>query len=90
MTSGVGSWGSTGRCYPFWQDYQQCVASVPNKFDRAALLSCSLYKEDYLECISRAKENARIAQFSEKLQGHDVKELIEQAAFQLEAERNRQ
>mmetsp|Transcript_18926 Transcript_18926/g.29582 ORF Transcript_18926/g.29582 Transcript_18926/m.29582 type:complete len:83 (+) Transcript_18926:26-274(+) len=56
MASGWGVRGGTGRCYPFWVDFQSCMKTAP-KAD-----SCACEREDYFECLHRRKEITRINQ----------------------------
>ncbi|KAJ2616794.1 hypothetical protein H4S08_000630 [Coemansia sp. RSA 1365] len=55
MASGIGFKG-TNRCFPFWEDYQQCYFSSNDKTHS----DCSPAREDYLECLHHFKEIARV------------------------------
>ncbi|KAJ2802449.1 hypothetical protein H4R20_003273 [Coemansia guatemalensis] len=55
MASGIGFKG-TNRCFPFWEDYQQCYFSSKDKTHS----DCSPAREDYLECLHHFKEIARV------------------------------
>lgn len=54
MSSGFGIRGNTGRCYPNWLDFQQCMSETddPHK--------CRELRDDYLECLHHRKEFTRI------------------------------
>ncbi|KAJ2271787.1 Maturation and nuclear export of 40S ribosomal subunits interacting protein [Coemansia sp. RSA 451] len=55
MASGIGYRG-TNRCFPFWEDFQQCYFSSTEK-TRA---DCVPARDDYLECLHHFKEIARV------------------------------
>ncbi|KAJ1873164.1 Maturation and nuclear export of 40S ribosomal subunits interacting protein [Coemansia sp. RSA 990] len=55
MASGIGHKG-TNRCFPFWEDFQQCYFSSKEK-TRA---DCMPARDDYLECLHHFKEIARV------------------------------
>ncbi|KAJ1666420.1 hypothetical protein EV178_002376 [Coemansia sp. RSA 1646] len=55
MASGIGYRG-TNRCFPFWEDFQQCFFASKEK-TRA---DCVPAKEDYIECLHHFKEIARV------------------------------
>eukprot|EP00297_Palpitomonas_bilix_P019435 CAMPEP_0113896082 /NCGR_PEP_ID=MMETSP0780_2-20120614/17775_1 /TAXON_ID=652834 /ORGANISM="Palpitomonas bilix" /LENGTH=73 /DNA_ID=CAMNT_0000887093 /DNA_START=70 /DNA_END=291 /DNA_ORIENTATION=- /assembly_acc=CAM_ASM_000599 len=54
MSSGFGVRGGVGRCYPFWDAFSTCVA------ESADSKGCIQAREDYLECLHRRKEIARL------------------------------
>ena len=50
QVSGHGTHGGKGRCYPFWQSFQACMAgSNPGT-------GCKLQAEDYKECLHHSKK----------------------------------
>ncbi|KAJ2785458.1 Maturation and nuclear export of 40S ribosomal subunits interacting protein [Coemansia javaensis] len=55
MASGIGYRG-TNRCFPFWEDFQQCHFSSTDK-TRA---DCVPARDDYIECLHHFKEIARV------------------------------
>ncbi|GMH32592.1 hypothetical protein BSKO_00426 [Bryopsis sp. KO-2023] len=54
MASGFGLTGNTGRCYPLWVDFSECISKTdnPNK--------CVDIRDDYLECLHHRKEFTRL------------------------------
>jgi len=55
MVSGHGTHGGKGRCYPFWQSFQACMAGAnPGT-------GCKLEAEDYKECLHHSKKYVRAA-----------------------------
>ncbi|ORX73648.1 hypothetical protein DL89DRAFT_319407 [Linderina pennispora] len=55
MASGLGYRG-TNRCFPFWEDFQQCYFSSKEK----GHADCVPARDDYLECLHHFKEIARV------------------------------
>ncbi|KAJ2606306.1 Maturation and nuclear export of 40S ribosomal subunits interacting protein [Coemansia sp. RSA 1722] len=55
MASGVGYRG-TNRCFPFWEDFQQCYFSSKQE----SRSDCVAARDDYLECLHHFKEIARV------------------------------
>ena len=58
MSSGFGLRGSTGRCYTFWSDYEECM-----KEEQESPNNCRPSRADFFECLHRKKEYARIKIF---------------------------
>ena len=54
MASGFGVRGRTGRCYPFWRDFSDCMASAGSPKE------CRDLREDYTECLHHKKEFSRL------------------------------
>ena len=50
MSSGFGTNGGRGRCFPFWQDFAKCYIQTQEPRD------CALAFEDYRECMYHRKE----------------------------------
>ncbi|KAJ1645312.1 hypothetical protein LPJ64_003088 [Coemansia asiatica] len=55
MASGIGYRG-TNRCFPFWEDFQQCYFSSKQE----SRSDCVGARDDYLECLHHFKEIARV------------------------------
>ncbi|KAI9015055.1 hypothetical protein BC832DRAFT_526683, partial [Gaertneriomyces semiglobifer] len=51
MSSGFGTNGGRGRCFPFWQEFAACFVQTdePRK-------QCKNQFEDYQECLHHRKE----------------------------------
>ncbi|CAG7849823.1 SubName: Full=Uncharacterized protein {ECO:0000313/EMBL:CCA73179.1} [Serendipita indica DSM 11827] len=76
MSSGYGINGGQSRCFPFWQAVVKCYAET----DRPG--KCTLFKEDYNECLHHRKARAReqaIRREFQKLQAEGVAEMKRQA-----------
>ena len=58
MASGFGTKGMTSRCFPFMQDLSTCFRENPNPVDEET--GCRVPRDDYLECLHRTKERARL------------------------------
>eukprot|EP00891_Asterochloris_glomerata_P007355 jgi/Astpho2/7355/e_gw1.00114.274.1_t len=54
MSSGFGISGSTGRCYPVWQEFSGCMEKTGDPQD------CQPLRDDYLECLHHRKEFGRL------------------------------
>ena len=54
MSSGFGARGRTGRCYPFWQDFVNCMANADSPKE------CYTLREDYSECLHYKKAYTRM------------------------------
>ena len=54
MSSGFGTNGGRGRCFPFWQDYAKCHV------ESTKMGECKLQYEDYQECLFHKKEFKRL------------------------------
>ncbi|KAI8929158.1 hypothetical protein BC831DRAFT_396686 [Entophlyctis helioformis] len=50
MSSGFGTNGGRGRCFPFWQEFTRCHVQAD------AASQCSTLLEDYQECLYHRKE----------------------------------
>ncbi|KAJ3313728.1 hypothetical protein HDV04_001532 [Boothiomyces sp. JEL0838] len=55
MSSGFGTNGGRGRCFPFWQEFAKCHVQSEQQGE------CKNAFEDYQECLFHKKEFARIA-----------------------------
>uniref|UniRef100_A0A7S0J7U5 NADH dehydrogenase [ubiquinone] iron-sulfur protein 5 n=1 Tax=Calcidiscus leptoporus TaxID=127549 RepID=A0A7S0J7U5_9EUKA len=53
MSSGWGSRGQMGRCFPVYQEFSDCVALG----DKSA---CAELRDDYYECLHHNKEIKRV------------------------------
>ncbi|KAI8896975.1 hypothetical protein BC833DRAFT_595439 [Globomyces pollinis-pini] len=53
MSSGFGTNGGRGRCFPFWQEFAKCHVQS------TTLEECTKPFEDYQECLFHRKEIAR-------------------------------
>ncbi|OSX77019.1 hypothetical protein BU14_0165s0013 [Porphyra umbilicalis] len=53
-SGGVGTRGTSGRCYSLWMDYSQCVD------DAAVPTACLDVRDDYIECLHHYKEFMRM------------------------------
>lgn len=51
MSSGYGAFGGQGRCFLFWKEYENCLIQARENGN-----DCSLFREDYLECLHHRKE----------------------------------
>ncbi|KAJ1493246.1 hypothetical protein T484DRAFT_1929730 [Baffinella frigidus] len=61
MASGFGAHGGVGRCYPFWQDFSNCVKNCEDPSH------CMNQKEDYFECLHHRKEITRMNAISAEI-----------------------
>merc|ERR1712232_581667 len=59
MSSGWGSRGQMGRCFPVYQEFSDCVALG----DKSA---CAELRDDYFECLHHNKEITRVNARSKK------------------------
>ena len=50
MSSGFGTNGGRGRCFPFWQEFARCYVQTDE------LKQCNQQFEDYQECLHHRKE----------------------------------
>ena len=76
MASGFGVNGTTGRCFPFIQDFVRCMSENESPLDETT--GCRPLRDDYLECLHRTKEGNRLLAirkeaYEQKLRaaGHD-------------------
>jgi NADH dehydrogenase (ubiquinone) Fe-S protein 5 len=62
MASGIGINGGVGRCYPFFQAFEECMSEAIDPKE------CLLYRDDYFECISFKKQerNSQFQDFGNK------------------------
>ncbi|KAJ3119960.1 hypothetical protein HK098_004995 [Nowakowskiella sp. JEL0407] len=60
MSSGFGTNGGRGRCFPFWQEFAKCYVSVDDPIE------CKNQYEDYNECLYHKKELKRLKMVEEK------------------------
>ncbi|KAK9809235.1 hypothetical protein WJX72_011875 [[Myrmecia] bisecta] len=54
MASGFGLTGSTGRCFPLWMDFSECMSTAEEP------AKCKDLRDDYLECLHHRKEFTRL------------------------------
>jgi len=54
MASGFGISGGTGRCYPVWMDFSECMSKTDDP------VKCRALRDDYLECLHHRKEFTRL------------------------------
>jgi NADH dehydrogenase (ubiquinone) Fe-S protein 5 len=54
MSSGFGTNGGRGRCFPFWQEFAKCHVGSDS------LDQCKPAFEDYQECLFHKKEFQRM------------------------------
>ncbi|CED83278.1 NDUFS5 [Phaffia rhodozyma] len=77
MASGQSLKGGLTPCFVFWQDFTRCYAGTDNPKD------CTLFREDYQECLHNKKEHARSeaihAQYAKNLEkeGKSQKEIAQ-------------
>ncbi|KAJ3040649.1 hypothetical protein HDV00_010674 [Rhizophlyctis rosea] len=55
MSSGFGTNGGRGRCFPFWQEFAKCAVQTED-FKNV----CIAQFEDYRECLYHRKELLRL------------------------------
>ncbi|KAJ7123901.1 hypothetical protein C8R46DRAFT_839572, partial [Mycena filopes] len=60
--SGFGYTGGPSRCSAYWREFTKCYATA----DTPA--QCAPQRDDYMECIHRTKEKARIAAIQAEVQ----------------------
>jgi NADH dehydrogenase (ubiquinone) Fe-S protein 5 len=60
MASGVGVNGGTGRCYPLWLGFIECMKDADTPSD------CVDNREDYIECLHHRKEMSRMRRVYEE------------------------
>ena len=54
MSSGFGIKGNVGRCYTFFQSYEECLSKA------GEVKECYNNREDYFECLHHKKEFTRV------------------------------
>ena len=54
MSSGFGTKGTVGRCYPLWSSFESCLGAAEKKE------MCIDLRDDYLECLHHKKEFKRV------------------------------
>jgi NADH dehydrogenase (ubiquinone) Fe-S protein 5 len=54
MASGFGVSGNTGRCYPVWMDFSECMSQTDDP------VKCRALRDDYLECLHHRREYTRL------------------------------
>ncbi|KAL2915721.1 hypothetical protein HK105_204667 [Polyrhizophydium stewartii] len=75
MSSGFGTNGGRGRCYPFWQEFMRCHVQADSAKE------CVLLFEDYQECLYHRKELKRLSKVREEyLKQREAKKSAEAAA----------
>ncbi|QSL65459.1 hypothetical protein MERGE_002770 [Pneumocystis wakefieldiae] len=65
MASGYGYSGGQSRCYPFWQQFLGCYASLDGTKEKNV---CIAEIEDYIECLHHAKEIRRLKAIQHELE----------------------
>ncbi|BFZ55791.1 hypothetical protein PYCC9005_002832 [Savitreella phatthalungensis] len=72
MASGYGVFGGQGRCFPHWQGFLSCYAGGGEEGE------CKLALDDYMECLHRTKELARLQtvqdEYVRRLNAGEIKE----------------
>ncbi|KAI8817817.1 uncharacterized protein EV422DRAFT_540066 [Fimicolochytrium jonesii] len=62
MSSGFGTSGGRGRCFPFWQEFARCYVQA----DTDPKTECRKGFEDYQECLYHRKELLRMTLVQEE------------------------
>ncbi|KAJ7064768.1 hypothetical protein C8F01DRAFT_1128109 [Mycena amicta] len=69
--SGFSFTGGPSRCSPYWQEFTKCYANAAHPSQ------CGNQRDDYLECLHRKKEKARLAAIQAELQQKTAEDLQE-------------
>jgi len=68
MASGYGNKTPTGRCYPVFMEFKECLSTERDQS------KCTDLREDYMECLHHKKEitrlNALVAEREKKIAAH--------------------
>jgi NADH dehydrogenase (ubiquinone) Fe-S protein 5 len=62
MSSGFGTNGGRGRCFPFWQEFAKCHVQS------STVQECTKPFEDYQECLFHKKELLRMQMIKKEYQ----------------------
>jgi len=69
MSSGYGNKTPTGRCFPVYMEFKECISSERD------ITKCSELREDYMECLHHKKEitrfNTILAEREKKIKHHE-------------------
>eukprot|EP01036_Dinobryon_divergens_P031261 gene31261-40630_t len=57
MASGHGVFGTVGRCYSFFHDFEHCMKTQSDPASKKS--QCVVLRDDYLECLHNRKEYER-------------------------------
>ncbi|KAJ3397155.1 hypothetical protein HDU92_000460 [Lobulomyces angularis] len=71
MSSGFGTNGGRGRCFPFFQDFAKCYVQANHP------KQCILQYEDYQECLFHKKEILRLALLQNEVRRQDAIKKVE-------------